>query len=71
MHLMARGNFKIQIADLDNEINFVDGETIHTEISRKFTEEIAVRIFEAAGLYINRWFSDQQGWFSLVELSVK
>jgi len=68
MHLKARENFKVEIRDLDNEIDFIVGETIHTEISRKYTEESASRMFEAAGLNITRWFSDQQGWFSLAEL---
>jgi len=68
MHLKARENFKVEIRDLDNEIDFIVGETIHTEISRKYTEESASRMFEAAGFNITRWFSDQQGWFSLAEL---
>jgi L-histidine N-alpha-methyltransferase len=68
MHLVAREAMTVDIGDLDLSVEFEKGETIHTEISRKFTRESAGRIFAVAGLSVQRWFTDGKGWFSLVEL---
>ncbi|MDN7025250.1 L-histidine N(alpha)-methyltransferase [Methanoculleus sp. FWC-SCC1] len=68
MHLAARQAMAVEIAALDMVVEFENGETIHTEISRKFSRERAIRIFEDAGLAPQRWFTDENGWFSLVEL---
>ncbi|MDG6257796.1 MAG: L-histidine N(alpha)-methyltransferase [Methanomicrobiaceae archaeon] len=68
MHLQAREAATVNIADIDLSVDFKKGETIHTEISRKFTPESARILCAHAGLEISRWFSDAQGWFSLVEL---
>ncbi len=68
MHLAAREDMTVEIAALGMTVEFEKGETIHTEISRKFTRESATRIFDDAGLVPQRWFTDEQGCFSLVEL---
>jgi L-histidine Nalpha-methyltransferase len=68
MHLVAGEDMKVEIPALDMEVDFDRGETIHTEISRKFTRESADTLFAAAGLAVERWFTDRKGWFSLVEL---
>ncbi|HDR72898.1 MAG TPA: L-histidine N(alpha)-methyltransferase [Methanoculleus sp.] len=69
MHLRAREAMTVRIADIDLAIDLEEGETIHTEISRKFTPESARMMCAQAGLDISRWFSDPRRWFSLVELA--
>ncbi len=71
MHLRARRNVKAHIADLGLSCDIREGETIHTEICKKFSRESAGRLFQQAGLSIARWFTDSKGWFSLVELEAQ
>jgi L-histidine Nalpha-methyltransferase len=68
MHLQATRATTARIADLDLTVSCRCGETIHTEICRKFSREQALRGFKAAGLVVTEWFTDPQGWFSLVVL---
>jgi L-histidine N-alpha-methyltransferase len=70
MHLVAKEKMKVEVADLDLSVNFEKGETIHTEICRKFSRESAMKMFSEANLSVQRWFSDPREWFSLVELVV-
>lgn len=69
MHLKAVRPVQARIKDLDLEVEMEPGQTIHTEISRKFTMNSASRDFHRAGLKPLRWMQDQSGWFSLVELA--
>ncbi|MCF8034883.1 MAG: L-histidine N(alpha)-methyltransferase [Desulfarculaceae bacterium] len=69
MHLRARRDLRCRVADLELELSLDRGETIHVEIARKFTPQGAREMFRQAGLRPTRWFSDQRGWFSLVELA--
>jgi len=69
MHLVARRPLTCRIADLDLEVSFAAGETIHAEIAQKYSPARAEALFRQAGLTPIRWFSDEQGWFSLVELA--
>ncbi|MDT8357349.1 MAG: L-histidine N(alpha)-methyltransferase [Methanomicrobiaceae archaeon] len=68
MHLSATEEMTVEIRDLDLTVEFERGETIRTEISRKFTRESAEQLFSAADLAVECWFTDRRGWFSLVEL---
>jgi L-histidine N-alpha-methyltransferase len=68
MHLRATCQTGARIADLDLSIACRSGETIHTEICQKFSRERANRDFQQAGLAATRWFTDPEGWFSLVML---
>jgi L-histidine N-alpha-methyltransferase len=68
MHLRAKRPATYYIADIPIYVDLMEGETIHTEISRKFTRESAQRHFGAAGLSVTRWLTDAKDWFSLVEL---
>ncbi len=70
MYLQANRKISVEIKGLDLPVEMDKGETIHTEISRKFSKEGAERMITEAGLKTNRWFSDPGGWFSLVELVV-
>lgn len=69
MHLMARRPLTCGVADLGLEVGLGQGETIHVEIAQKYSPARARDIFQRVGLEPTRWFSDEQGWFSLVELA--
>jgi len=68
MYLQATRKMTVEIKDLDLSVEFEKGETIHTEICRKFSEESALKMFSEVGLKVERWFTDPKGWFSLVEV---
>lgn len=68
MHLRANREIKAEIRGLGVRVCLEKGETVHTEICRKFRRESAARMFHGAGLAISNWFADQRDWFSLVEL---
>ncbi|MEJ2071737.1 MAG: L-histidine N(alpha)-methyltransferase [Syntrophobacterales bacterium] len=68
MHLRATRQTGARIADLDFNVACRPGETIRTEICQKFSREKANRDFKQAGLAATRWFTDPEGWFSLVVL---
>ncbi|MCB2226109.1 MAG: L-histidine N(alpha)-methyltransferase [Desulfarculaceae bacterium] len=70
MHLRARRELSCRVGDLGMEVGFEPGETIHVEIARKFAPESARAMLEQAGFRLTRWFSDERGWFSLVELAL-
>jgi L-histidine N-alpha-methyltransferase len=71
MHLEANEDVSIEIADLELEVSLKQGETILTEISRKYEREGVERMASQAGLRIKRWYSDRKEWFALVELVKK
>ena len=68
MHLRARRNLSIYFSDIDWQIHFRKGETIRTEICRKYSGLHAEQLFAAAGFSPERWFADEKQWFSLVSL---
>jgi len=68
MHLQATQRTTVEINDLDLAVILEKGETIHTEICRKFSEESAQKMFSEVGLKVEQWFTDPKGWFSLVEV---
>ncbi len=68
MHLQAKRQTGAQIADLDLCVDCKPGETIRTEICQKFSRADANQDFRRAGLVPTRWFTDPEGWFSLVVL---
>lgn len=68
MHLCARRMLTARVADLEMSVRLGKGETIQTEICRKFSRESAGRLLRAAGLSVVRWFTDPRDWFALVEV---
>jgi L-histidine Nalpha-methyltransferase len=68
MHLRARKPTTVRIEDLNLNIEMQARETIHTEICRKFSRQSARKLFDRAGLIIDRWYTDSREWFSLVVL---
>jgi L-histidine N-alpha-methyltransferase len=70
MHLRANRNTRVSIDDLELELNIDKDETIHTENSCKFSREGVRELVSKAGLDIKNWYSDENGWYSLTELSL-
>ena len=68
MHLRAERPHTVRISELSLSVDFKEGETLHTEICRKFSPESAQNHFKKAGLAVTKWFTDPDEWFSLVEL---
>jgi L-histidine N-alpha-methyltransferase len=66
MHLTSKVNQSIKIKSINENILFHKDETIHTENSYKFTDEMIEDIASYAGLRIvNKWL-DGKGYFSLI-----
>lgn len=66
MHLVATEDQSVEVDALDSTIEFNSGESILTEISRKFTPESLQDLLAEAGLKIGRHFEPDNGYFSLV-----
>jgi len=69
MHLRAERSLRVRIADPGLTVNFDRGETIRTEISRKFSRSSAEKMVEAAGLRTERWHWDSKKWFAVAEIT--
>ncbi len=69
VHLKAKRPVRVSIDDLSMTVEFEAGETIHTEICRKFSREAAEQTFARAGLRSVKWHTDPRGWCSLVQLA--
>lgn len=69
LHLQANQDVAVNIEELDMTFEMDRGETIHTEICRKFTEAGANSMAAQAGLAIKQWYTDAREWFSLVEMT--
>jgi L-histidine N-alpha-methyltransferase len=65
MHLRSLREQTIRVGALDLGVSFRAGETLHTEISRKFTRERIATLLERAGFRLDAWFTPENGYFSL------
>jgi L-histidine Nalpha-methyltransferase len=65
MRLRARRPCTVLVADLGLRVDFAAGEELRTEISAKFTRARVQADFEAAGLRIDRWYTDPDELFAL------
>jgi L-histidine N-alpha-methyltransferase len=68
MHLRAPRDLDARIDKLDLDLTLKEGETIRTEISRKFTREGYERRIERAGFRVRDWHSDARNYFCLLDL---
>ncbi|NIR59159.1 MAG: L-histidine N(alpha)-methyltransferase [Gammaproteobacteria bacterium] len=68
MHLVSREAQRVRLRALDATIGFEAGETVRTEISRKFTPQSLRALIERAGLWIEHLFEPPDGYFSLALL---
>ncbi len=66
MHLESREAQTVSLGRLGEALDLVEGETVRTEISRKFSPESLVGLLASAGLRIERHFSAPDDAFSLV-----
>jgi len=66
MHLIATEKQTVKLAALEEEISFNKGDSILTEISRKFTATSLCNMLEEAGFQLNQHFSPDNNYFSLV-----
>lgn len=71
MHLEAKKPLEIFIRDLGLTVAFRKGETIFTEISRKFTKEGVHGMMKTAGFQPERWYVSRDGYFVLTLAQVK
>jgi L-histidine N-alpha-methyltransferase len=65
MRLRATRASSVYIADLDLRVEFAAGEELRTEISAKFTRAHVEADLEAAGLELDRWFTDDEDLFAV------
>ena len=65
MHLVSRDVQTVVIDDLELEIAFAAGETIHSENSHKYRLEDIPKLLAEAGFELERQFFDRQRRFSL------
>jgi L-histidine N-alpha-methyltransferase len=65
MRLRARRACRVRIDALDLEVAFDRGEELRTEISAKFTRDRLKADYDAAGLELAEWFTDDDGLFAL------
>ena len=65
MHLVSTRSQTVRVPGAGS-FAFKPGETIRTEISRKFDRATLDRMFAAAGMRIERWETDAAGWYGLM-----
>ena len=66
MHLVSRHRQSIRIGKLDLTVGFEEGESLLTEISRKFTRDSVLRMLSDGGFRLREWWSDPDDLFALV-----
>lgn len=66
MWLRARRDMQVRVKDLDLDVELVEGEEVHTEISSKFTGPTITDRLATAGLRVARFDTDPRGWFGVV-----
>ena len=66
MHLESLQEQNVWIEQLEKSFHFVEGETIHTENSYKFTANSIANLFRQSGFSPEKTWTDTQGWFSVV-----
>jgi dimethylhistidine N-methyltransferase len=65
MHLESLEEQDIYLKKTDDTIHFNQGETIHTENSYKFTDEMIDELASFAGLTVDHRWKDSNNWFEL------
>jgi len=66
MHLESLQEQNVWIEQLEKSFHFIEGETIHTENSYKFTANSIANLFRQSGFSAEKTWADTQGWFSVV-----
>ena len=65
MHLESRVAQRVRIDALDAEVEFAEGERIHTENSYKYQPGQAESLMASAGFEPVESWTDEQGWFGV------
>jgi L-histidine N-alpha-methyltransferase len=65
MHLRAARSLAVRVKGLGRTFRFRKGETIQTEISRKYTRNAVSDALSTAGLRLQRWLPSEDGYFAL------
>jgi L-histidine Nalpha-methyltransferase len=68
MHLRANRGLTVNIRDIGLSVSLNKGESIRTEICRKFSRAAAEKMVGEVGMRVARWHSDLRGWFSIAEI---
>lgn len=66
MHLVSKREQTVNLTAMDETITFHEGESILTEISRKFTPDSLDALLKEAGFSIERHYEPRDGFFSLI-----
>jgi dimethylhistidine N-methyltransferase len=66
MHLVSRARQTVRIRALQLEVQFADGETIHSENSYKYRPGEVMTLLAAAGFEVSQSWSDARNWFEVV-----
>lgn len=62
-YLVAREPMRVEVRDLDLEVEFERWETIHTEISQKYDDRVVEWLAREAGLVIDGQYADSRGYY--------
>jgi L-histidine N-alpha-methyltransferase len=65
MHLKSRAAQRVMIAALNFEVEFAEGETIHTESSYKYTPGQIEAMLSEAGFTPEQAWTDARNWFTV------
>ncbi|MGA7342315.1 MAG: L-histidine N(alpha)-methyltransferase [Terracidiphilus sp.] len=65
MHLVSLGPQRVRLAELDLEVKFEAGESIHTENSYKYRTGDAETMLAEAGFAAAGSWTDERGWFAV------
>lgn len=65
IRLRSTGSQVVRIEALGTEVPFLDGESILTEISRKFTRDSVERAYADGGFRLRGWHEDADGWYAV------
>ncbi|MER7048429.1 L-histidine N(alpha)-methyltransferase [Streptomyces jumonjinensis] len=68
--LRARRSHTVTLAALDRVVSFTAGERLHVGISAKFSQERISSELEAAGLRLDRWWTDDAHRYAVALASV-
>ena len=63
-YLKSKKDQTVFIKNLNKTFHFAENELIHTEISRKYNDEILNELISESGLEISEKFLDKRGYFA-------
>jgi L-histidine Nalpha-methyltransferase len=71
MHLVSTRSQRVRIESLELEIEFDEGESIHTESSYKHDEGTLAALAAASGFTIEKHWTDSRQWFADVLMAAR